>query len=398
MRGGVRKRGNAWYYYFELGTVGGKRKRHERRAVGATTKGEAQTILRKAISDYEDSGTLFEPSKTSVADYMEFWLEEYVELNLAYNTWDNYKMVIETHINPAIGNMQLSSIAPETLQKFINDKHRDGFARRTLTIFHSVLNNAFRQAVYPYKLIRENPMQYVKLPREERKKKTKSDLKIITLDQVQEILDFIGKVNTFYIPFQIGFHTGLRRGEVSGLEWDRIDLNRGTLEVDQAITRNDGEWVVGPPKNNSSYRTIQIGTTLISILKDHKLQQKKNRLRYGEHYRKNALKYKPSKHEEFIKEGNFVCTKENGEFVSPNSIKWSCSNIQGKLGIGFGFHSLRHTHATLLLERGAPIKDVQHRLGHARASITIDTYLHLTEKMQNQTIDIFENISNEIDH
>lgn len=398
MRGGVRKRGNAWYYYFELGTVKGKRKRHERRAVGATTKSEAQTILRKAISDYEDTGTLFEPSKTSVADYMEFWLEEYVELNLAYNTWSNYKMVIETHINPAIGNMRLSSLAPEVLQRFINDKHREGFARKTLTIFHSVLNNAFRQAVYPYKLIRENPMQYIKLPREERKKITKGDLKIITLQQVQDILDFIGKDNTFYIPFQIGFHTGLRRGEVSALEWNNIDLVEGTLEVDQAITRKEDEWVVGPPKNSSSYRTIQIGSTLIKVLKDHKLQQKKNTLKYGEFYLKNELRYKPTKHEEFIKEGNFVCTKENGELVSPYSLKWSCSNIQKKLGINFGFHSLRHTHATLLLERGAPIKDVQHRLGHARASITIDTYLHLTEKMQNQTIDIFENISNQIDH
>lgn len=398
MRGGVRKRGNAWYYYFELGTVSGKRKRHERRAVGATTKSEAQTILRKAISDYEDTGVLFEPSKTSVADYMEFWLEEYVALNLAYNTWDNYRMVIETHINPALGNMRLSSLAPETLQKFINDKHRDGFARKTLTIFHSVLNNAFRQAVYPYKLIRENPMQYVKLPREERRKQSKGDLKIITLDQVQTILDFIGKENTFYLPFQIGFHTGMRRGEVAALEWDKVNLKEGTIEIDQAMTRKESEWVIGPPKNNSSYRTIQIGSTLIDILKEHKLEQKKNKMRYGEFYIKNELRYKISKHEEVMKEGNFVCTKENGEVTTSNSLKWSCTNIQNKLNISFGFHSLRHTHATLLLERGAPIKDVQHRLGHARASITIDTYLHLTEKMQDQTIDIFENISSEIDH
>lgn len=398
MRGGVRKRGNAWYYYFELATVGGKRKRHERRATGATTKSEAQTILRKAITDYEESGILFEPSKISVADYMEFWLEEYVDLNLSHSTLDNYKSVVENHINPAIGSMRLSSIAPEVLQKFINDKHRDGFARKTLTIFHSVLNNAFRQAVYPYKLIRENPMQYVKLPKEERKKQSKSDLKIVTIDQVQTILNFLGKDNTFYIPFQIGFHTGLRRGEVCALEWDKIDLDAGTIEVDQAITRKGKEWIIGPPKNNSSYRVIKIGSTLIEILKEHKLKQKKNKLKYGEHYIKNTLKYKPSKHEEVIKDGDFVCTKENGEFVSPYSIKWSCDNIRNKIGIDIGFHSLRHTHATLLLERGAPIKDVQKRLGHARASITIDTYLHLTEKMQDQTIDIFENISSEINN
>ncbi len=398
MEGGVRKRGNKWYYYFDLGTVNGKRKKIERVATGATKKSEALRVLRKAINEYENTGTVFEPTKTSVADYFQFWLKEYVELNLSYNTWDNYRMVIEAHINPAIGNMRLSSVSPETLQIFINNKHRDGFARKTLTIFHSVLNNAFRQAVYPYKLIKENPMQYVKLPREERRKITKNDLKVITLSQVQDILNFIGKDNTFYIPFQIGFHTGLRRGEVAALEWDKIDLDEGTLEVDQAMTRKEKEWVIGPPKNNSSYRTIKIGATLINILKEHKTQQKKNKLRYGEHYVKNVLKYKPSKHEEYMKEGNFVCTKENGAVTTTHSLKWSCSNIQEKLGIAFGFHSLRHTHATLLLENDAPIKDVQKKLGHARASITIDTYLHLTEKMQNKTTDIFESISSEIDH
>lgn len=381
MEGGVRKRGNSWYYYFDLGTVDGQRKKFERVATGATKKSEALRILRNAITEYENSGTIFEPSKTSVSDYMKFWLREYVELNLAYNTWDNYRMVIETHINPAIGNMRLSSISPEVLQKFINDKHRAKFARKTLTIFHSVLNNSLRQAVYPYKLIKENPMQYVKLPRMERKKVTKDDLKVITLGQVQTILDFLGKDNTFYIPFLIGFHTGMRRGEVCALMWDKVDLVEGTIEVDKAMTRKKKDWVLGPPKNNSSFRTFQIGASLVNLLKKHKLQQKKNKLKYGK----------------FYQDSNYVCTKENGEFVSPYSVKYSCENIQKKLSIGFGFHSLRHTHATLLLERGAPIKDVQHRLGHARASITIDTYLHLTEKMQNQTMDIFEGITSELD-
>lgn len=398
MKGGVRKRGNSWYYYFDLAPINGKRNKVERKAEGARTKAEALRILRHAITEYENTGRLFEPSKISVADYLEFWLKEYVELNLSYNTWDNYRQVIRTHINPAMGKIRLSSLSPDFLQKFINDKHRAGFARQTLTIFHSLLNNALRQAVYPYRLIMENPMQYVKLPRSERKKTTRQDLKIITLNQVQEILNFIGKDNSFYIPFQIGFHTGMRRGEVCALEWDRVDLKNGVIEVDQAMTREGKDWVIGPPKSSSSFRKFKIGPTLINILKEHKLRQKKNKIRYGEHYRKNKLLYRTSRYDKFVKEGDFVCTKENGEVVTPNSIKWSCSNIKNKLGIDFGFHSLRHTHATLLLERGAPIKDVQKKLGHARASITIDTYLHLTEKMQDETLDIFENIADQLEH
>ena len=380
MSGHIRKRGNKWYYSFEVASLDGNRRRIER--VGGNTKKEAEHALRKSLSDYEETGRVFEPSKASLADYMIFWLEEYVALNLSKNTYDNYKTTIDLHILPLLGNKRLSSLTPETLQKFINQKHRDGYARSTISIQHSILSNSLNQAVYPYKLIRDNPMQYVVIPRKKREKTTRKDLKVLSLEEIQEIIDFIGKVNSFYIPFMIGFYTGMRRGEVCGLKWDKVDLEKGTIEVDKAMSHKDdeGNWVLGPPKNNSSYRKFFMGDTLTQILKEHKLQQKKNKLRYGNHY----------------KESNFVCTKENGEFVSPYSIKWSCSNIKNKLGIDMGFHSLRHTHATLLLERGAPIKDIQKKLGHARASITIDTYSHLTEKMQDETLDILNNLSSKL--
>lgn len=380
MSGHIRKRGSKWYYSFEVASIKGTRKRVER--VGGRTKKEAEQALRRSLTEYEETGAIFEPSETSVGDYMDFWLEEYVALNLAQNTYDNYEMVIRVHIKPALGNLRLSAVAPETLQKYINEKHRDGYARKTLSIHHSILNSAIKQAVHPYKLIRENPMQYVTIPRKKREQTTREDLKILSLQEVQKVLDFIGRVNTFYIPFMIGFHTGMRRGEVCGLKWDRVDLDRGTIEVDKAMSHKDdeGNWVLGPPKNNASFRKFYMGETLTQILKDHKLQQKKNKLRYGAHY----------------VDSDFVCTKENGEFVSPYSIKWSCTNIKDKIGVDMGFHSLRHTHATLLLERGAPIKDIQKKLGHARASITIDTYSHLTEKMQDETVDILNDLSSKL--
>lgn len=380
MTGHVRKRGNRWYYSFELPTISGERKRVER--AGGKTKKEAQQNLRKAMSEYEETGSIFEPKETSVADYLNFWLEEYVSLNLSKNTYDNYEGVIRVHLIPALGNLKMSAIAPETLQKYINNKHRDGYARQTLSIHHSILTNAFKQAVHPYKMLRENPMQYVVIPRKKREQTTKDDLKILSLEEIQKVIDFVGRVNSFYIPLMIGFHTGMRRGEVCALKWDKVDLINGTIEVDKSMSHKDDEnnWVLGPPKNNASFRKFFMGATLTNILKEHQLQQKKNKIRYGSHYTDNDL----------------VCTKENGEFVTPYSIKWSCSNIKNKTGVDMGFHSLRHTHATLLLERGAPIKDIQAKLGHARASITIDTYSHLTEKMQDETVDILNDLSDKL--
>lgn len=99
-----------------------------------------------------------------------------------------------------------------------------------------------------------------------------------------------------------------------------------------------------------------------------------SKLRYGKYYM----------------DSNFVCTKENGHPVTPNSVKYSCTRIQKQLGFPFNFHSLRHTHATMLLENGANIKEIQARLGHSRISTTMDTYSHVTHKMKQEIVDIFE--------
>lgn len=124
-------------------------------------------------------------------------------INLKYNTQENYKGIIKNHINPDIGRVKLKSLTPELLQKFINDKYREGLSRKTLSIFHTVLQNALKQAVYPYKLINENPMQYVKLPRKENKKTTEADLKILPMPSLKKITDFLEPSNSFYIPFHI---------------------------------------------------------------------------------------------------------------------------------------------------------------------------------------------------
>nr|WP_242466801.1 N-terminal phage integrase SAM-like domain-containing protein [Brevibacillus brevis] len=109
-------------------------------------------------------------------------------INLKHNTQENYKGIIKNHIKPAIGMIKLRFLTPELLQKFINDKHREGYSRKTLTIFHTVLQHALKQAVYPYKLLNENPMQYVKLPKKENKKTTEADLKILPMSSIKRLL------------------------------------------------------------------------------------------------------------------------------------------------------------------------------------------------------------------
>lgn len=372
---GVYKRADKWYYYFNTSKVDGKYKKICR--VGGKTKVEAEKALRKALTEYENTGNTNNDTNMSVSDYFDYWYQNYVIINCKFNTQQAYKIVIDKHIKPSLGNYKLKALSPETLQEFINKKYLNGFSKSSINNFYGVLSGAFKAAVYPYKYIKENPMQYIKIPKSDKLKNNEEDLKIISIDDFNKIIERFPFGSSFYVPMQIAFHTGLRAAEVCGLTWDCIDFDNCTLKVDKIlIGKGKGIFEFGTPKTLSSNRVISIGNTLISILKKNKLYQSENKLRYGEYY----------------KNSNFICTKENGENITTDSLKYLSRIVKYELNINFHFHSLRHTHATMLLEAGANFKDIQKRLGHSKLSTTMDTYSHVTQKMKDNTVDIFESL------
>lgn len=378
MQGGVRKKGNNWYYYFELAKVDGKRKKVERK--GGSTKKEAQAALRKAIAEYENSGQIKDSNAISFADYLELWFSSYVMVNCKYNTQINYRACIDNHIKPILGMYKLTSITPEQLQKFLNNKMINGFSKNSVSNFYGVLSGSLKYAVYPLKYINNNPMQFVKMPKYSNAPVKSEDLKIITINQWNEIIDRFPKGTPEYIPLQIAFHTGMRSSEVLGLTWDCVNLEEKYIKVEKIlIDKGKGIYELGTPKTSSSAADILIGDKLISILRDHKEWQNTNKVTYGPHYTVN----------------NFVCTKENGKQVTTSTIKYLSRIVNYELGINFNFHSLRHTHATMLLEAGANFKDIQKRLRHSRLATTMDTYSHVTKKLSQSTVNIFENLLKE---
>ncbi|CCL25764.1 site-specific integrase [Clostridioides difficile] len=221
-------------------------------------------------------------------------------------------------------------------------------------------------------------MQYVSIPKTKSKTET-NKVKTITLEEFNQILNIFPQDSFQRIVLLIGFHTGMRRGEIIALKWDNIDLDNKTITVKHTLIKKpNGMFELGQPKTESSCRTIFTGDTLIKALKEHKLYQKKMKLKYGE----------------FYFDSDWVCTKENGQQVNTHTLDTIVRQIRVALNNDFHFHSLRHAHATLLLENGANIKDIQNRLGHSQLSTTMDTYSHVTDKMKNETVDIFEKITN----
>ncbi|MCC0636847.1 site-specific integrase [Clostridioides sp. ES-S-0001-02] len=386
MKGGVRKRGKKWYYYFDAGIVDGKRKKVEK--IGGETKKEAEKALRDAINEFENSGTVFDETNISLSDYLDFWYKEYVLLNCKFYTQGNYKRAIENHIKPSLGKYKLKSINPAVIQEFLNIKSKEkytengeekNYSKGTLKLIYGVLNTSLKLAVYPYKLIRENPVQYVSIPKNLVKTNTSNKVKTITLNDFDTILHKFPVGTNAYIPLMIGFYTGMRKGEVLGLFWEDIDLENNIIKIRRNLVRKkDSNFELAPPKTNSSIRDIKIGDTLSKILKDEKLNQKKQKVKIGKWYKKT--------------EYNWVCRKKDGSFVTHGDIDMAIAIINKDLNIDFNFHCLRHTHATLLLENGANIKDIQKRLGHSKITTTMDTYSHVTHKMESETVNILEGL------
>lgn len=390
----ITKRGSKWQYSFEAAKVDGKRKRISKS--GFNTKKEAMKAGTEALAEYNNSGLAFEPSNLSYSDYLDYWMKNYCEVNIKPSTVETYAGVIKNHIKPNLGFYKVSSLNPVILQEFINEKYLNGYSKNYLSSFIGILSGSLKYAVYPCSFIKENPMNYVSTPKF--KNNDEDDVKTITTKQFNTIIKRFPIGSSYYIQLMIGFHTGFRIGEICALTWDDIDFENKTIEVNKAIKKISGKWFITTPKTKSSNRIIKIGDTLIAALKKHKNMQLQNKLLYGEYYIQQ-YKDKDSSIQSFpccsdivipFDKINVVCTKENGEIMTPDSFKYASRVINHSLNIPFKFHYLRHTHATILIENGANMKYVQKRLGHAKLSTTMDTYSHVTHKMEDDTIEIFE--------
>lgn len=161
--GHIRQRYGHYYYSFEVGKDKGKRHRVER--YGGETKKEAESALRQALQEYENGGVTVELTDMSVADFFNYWFENYVVKNLKQNTQINYLNIINKYITPRIGLYKMKSIGPASLQQFMNDVSELGLSKHSVEIIQTVLRKGFKMAVFPDQLLKENPATYVQMPK-----------------------------------------------------------------------------------------------------------------------------------------------------------------------------------------------------------------------------------------
>lgn len=415
----VQKRGKVYQYQFAIASIDGKRKYKNKS--GFRTKSEAIEAGVKAYNEYVNVGHCIEPSKMSYSDYLDYWMKEHCEINLKYHTIQAYQNIIKNHIKPKLGFYMLSQLTTSVIQEFINNIYLEkGFSKNFLKNILKVLKGSLGYATDVVGFIKVNPSLKVRLPKYDIP--DSDPVYILSNEEVEKILERFSNNPCVYYAFLTAYYTGLRVSEVFGLTWDDIDFVKRTITVNKNILKKNQAggtkkrlisgnsttvWYFGTCKTKGSYRTIEIGDTLLKALKKYKEEQIQNRKDYGDtymkHYKKivnNPYNNKPeikiinayAELEVPLEEVKLVFLKKNGVFEGTDSCKYPFKVIHYELGIPCRFHDFRDTHATRLIEAGADIKAVSKRLGHSNIRTTYEIYVKVTTKMESDTVEKFESI------
>jgi len=417
----VRKRGSGYQYYFEGNRVNGKRTQIVKS--GFKTKSDAQKEGMIAYNDYYQTGSVFKPSQMLYSEFLDLWIEKYCKINLKYHTIEAYSNIIKNHIKPRIGYYLISQITPMILQNLINDIYIEkGFSKRFLNNILKVLKGSFKYATDELNYIKNNPAINTKIPKYDTAPNDPAH--IFSEEEIQMILNRFENNHCVYYAMLTAYYTGLRVSEIFGLTWDDIDFENKRLTVNKNILKKNQRggtkgnhisgnsttvWYFGTCKTQSSYRTIEISDTLINSLKKYKDEQEENEKNYGDSYMKhyskevkNEFTNKPeikiinacSELEIGLPEVKFVFIKNNGVFEGTDSMKYPFKVIHYELGINCRFHDFRDTHATRLIENGVDVKAVAKRLGHSNIRTTYEIYVRVTDKMEHDTVNKFDDFSN----
>lgn len=417
----VRKRGKSYQYYFEGAPVNGKRKQICKS--GFKSKKEAEREGVKAFNEYNQIGKTYDTNNMSYSDYLDYWMDKHCKINLKYHTIEAYSSIIKNHIKPRVGFYRLNQITTATLQEMMNQIYVEkAFSKSFLKNILKVLKTSFSYATDVVGFTRINPALKVTLPRYDIP--DGEPVHIFSKEEVNIILERFENNHAAYYAMLTAYYTGLRVSEVFGLTWDDIDLVNKKLTVNKNIIKKNQAggtkqrhisgnsttvWYFGTCKTKSSYRTIDIGDNLVEALKSYKEEQENNKLNYGamymKHYKKNTINPFNNKPEVKIvnaydeikvalPEVNLVFVKNNGVFEGTDSMKYPFKVIHYELGIPCRFHDFRDTHATRLIEAGADIKAVSKRLGHSNIRTTYEIYVKVTNKMEMDVVNKFEQYIN----
>lgn len=387
----TRKRGKTWSYSFEAGNINGKRKVIEKG--GFASQDDAFDAGVEAYSAWKHGCIGVTAKKTLLSDFFDQWVHTICPTRVRDSTVYLYDAMVRNHITPHLGHIALQDLTPLMIDQWASHlMQTDNLSYSSAKTTLAILQAGLKYAVYPAGIIRSNPAQYISIPAKAAKKVIKRT--IISPERFDALLETYPPGTMLYTPILLFYHTGMRIGEALGLRWSNVDFQSETITVDHQllyVPRLHG-YYLRPPKTATSSRTIRIDEQLLAELAAWKIMQACNATIFDDSFTYNYLDSDGrvlcgSQHlQGRYSELNLVCTYEAGKFIRP-------SRLSRMLQLeGLNSHSFRHTHATTLIENGAPAKGIAGRLGHASVNITEQVYMHNTATLQDRTEQIFEAI------
>ena len=316
----------------------------------------------KALIRESDLASGKRPDTIKVCEWMTIWYDTYSKPTIRHSTAETYTSFMKHHIFPRIGEITLSNLTSLDIQRMYNNIKtagrlhtsesipEPGLSSNTIRGIHTLLRQCLGQAVKERRIL-YNPVDGCKPPPKE-----KSEMRVMPPEKIGEFLkaaDTHGVLAMFFLELS----SGLRRGELLALLWSDLDMQNLTISVSKQVTGRNGELVISTPKTQNSVRTVAIS--------------------------KQAAELLTAEHEKHPDNPYMFPSPITGNMYYPDSVGRMHKRLLKKAGLEkIRFHDLRHTFATLALQNGVDVKTLSSILGHYSAGFTLDTYGHVTKKMQ----------------
>ncbi|MFJ8132536.1 tyrosine-type recombinase/integrase [Streptomyces hydrogenans] len=319
-------------------------------------------VKRRALLDAVDNGVPVPTRSAKLSEWLPYWLDNIVKPRRKLSTYDKYEAHVRLYLVPGIGSKRLESLSVADVRRFLVQLEKKTTAA-TAKESHRVLRTALAAACRE-ELITRNVASLVEPPRPKAR-----ELSPWSLD---ETLDFLSasRRDPLYAAFVLAIAMGLRRGELVGLRWADVDLDKRVLYVRQQTQRRRGVLYDDDPKGRRR-RTVPLPAMCVAPLRWHRMRQNDQRAKAGERW----------------EEGGYVFTTASGRPVEPRNVYRSFTRVAASAGLRvIRLHDARHGTATLLTAAGVPPRVVMEILGHSQISITMDVYTHVVQDTQREAI------------
>lgn len=340
-----------------------------------TAKQIEKEVQRQAVLFEEECKRGQIVSAVKFEAFAEEWFEEYAKLNLKSTTYTRQRQLTK-RVYAAIGHIRLDKITTRLIQKFINSLAQDGtneitkkpLSHKTMVHYLSFISTVIDYAI-KMDMLTDNPCRRVTIP-----KGSKKERKILSIQETEDFLKLLEtaplKWRTF---FTLDIYSGMRRGEMLGLEWKDVNFETNVISVRRTsnYTAKNGVYT-DTTKTKKSQRSLKFPQEIMDMLKEYKAEQDKQALKYGDKWVETDRLY----------------TKWNGEPMQNGTPYFWLNEFCEKHGLPFyGIHSFRHLFASLLVNQGVDIVTVSGALGHSCVGTTSNIYCHMLQEAQAKVSD-----------